>query len=281
MIYFGGLSNFNLDFSQIYEFRDTAFNKTFLTGVTAYTTSWTLLIFAPFLLINEYENGGYLNAFIIFFLYFIWFGMTSHKSFVFYPFFITFVYKISKSIQFNLYFLKYITYLLSLCIIIDFYLPFPELSNNIARRIFYVPSFLTFVYYEFFTNNAKVFWSNSFMSFFIDYPYNESVPFVIGNFLNDSTLYANNSFFSTSYMNAGIFGIILYSFIMSFILFVLDIISLRIDKNIVLSLSLLPFFQVFTSADLMTSLLTYGIGVLLVVLYLISERYQKNQYIIT
>jgi len=160
-------------------------------------------------------------------------------------------------------------------------LPFPELSNNIARRIFYVPSFLTFVYYEFFTNNAKVFWSNSFMSFFIDYPYNESVPFVIGNFLNDSTLYANNSFFSTSYMNAGIFGIILYSFIMSFILFVLDIISLRIDKNIVLSLSLLPFFQVFTSADLMTSLLTYGIGVLLVVLYLISERYQKNQYIIT
>ena len=86
--------------------------------------------------------------------------------------------------------------------------------------------------------------------------------------MGDNTMVANNSYMSTGFMHAGLFGIIFYNFI---VVYILKLIDMKFDKNnnnkdfksykVLLAFISLPIFQLFTSSDLFTTLLTHGLGI--------------------
>jgi hypothetical protein len=138
-------------------------------------------------------------------------------------------------------------------------------------RVFFIPSMLTFAYCDFFSSKGFIYWSDSITSRFIDYPYNLDPPRLIGNFLGLEAS-ANNSFLSTGYMHAGIFGVAFYSFIFALLLIFIDNLKYE-DKKIWISLAFIftPMFTAITSSDLFVALLTDGILLSTLLLYLFRK----------
>jgi hypothetical protein len=145
-----------------------------------------------------------------------------------------------------------------------------------VRRIFFIPAQLTFTYYEFFSSNQFVFWSNSFLSGFFDYPYDRNTALLIGDYMGGESS-ANNSFLSTGYMHAGIFGVIIYGVLVGLLFKIIDSIARDgIPAWVAVSCLIVPSQALITSADLPTALLTHGIGISLIILFLIRASPNKN-----
>jgi hypothetical protein len=73
-------------------------------------------------------------------------------------------------------------------------------------------------------------------------------------------------------MHAGLTGMLVYGATVGFILSVIDGYSSKgLSVNGILALLIVPFYNLFTSADLTTSLLTHGLAFSIVMLSLLSS----------
>lgn len=278
MIFSVGLSNFNLDLDAVYEFREDA-NIAIYTGALGYVVVWASAVCGPFVLMLALRRRRYVVAVGIVLLHIFWFGMTSHKSLLFYPLLVVFLYILFRYSRA----LSLVPIGMSLIVMISLINYYATeslfLSGMLVRRVFFVPAHLTFSYFEFFADNSFVWWSNSFLSWLIQYPYGESVATVIGHHVaSDSSLWANNSFFSTGYMHAGLIGVVIYGLAAGGLMRILDSVASRnVPTWMSLSVVIVPFYSLFTSADLTTTLLTHGLGFGLVVLYLMRRPRMVNR----
>ena len=239
-----------------------------------YLNTWAYKVFGPFLLIIFLSSRKYFFASLVFLLHLFWFGVSSNKSVLFFPFIILFVFMWFK----NNRGLSIIPISLSLAISFSYFI-FIIFDNILygslfIRRVFFVPSFLTFTYYEFFSNEQFIFWSNSITSKFIEYPFDLSPPKLIGAY-RETDSHENNSFLSTGYMHAGIAGILIYAIIFSLILRLFDSIVYN-QKFIWVSVAvvIIPIRSMTLSADLPTALLTHGVFASLVLVSLYRNKFK-------
>lgn len=275
MIFNGGLNYFNLDLEKVYDFRDDS-ELALDHGIFSYINNWLPKVFAPCLLSILLLNKNMKYVGFIFLLCTFWFSMTGHKSLIFYPFISLIIYfSLRKSNSYNLILYSLIA-IISISFI--FYLFNKEsylIPSMFIRRVFFVPSSLWFAYFEFFEQNDLVYWSNSFMSPIIKYPYSIPPPKIIGDFVGTGA-WANNSFIPNGYMHFGIIGVFIYGLIVSLILYLMDIIS---SKNVpiwfTISIFIVPFHILSTSSDLVTALLTHGIALSLLLIYFLSSSSQE------
>lgn len=271
-IFSGGLSFFNLDHARVYEFRRDV-GSVIDVSFIAYLNNWAYSVFGPFLLIFFLYSRMYFFASMVFLLHLFWFGVSGHKAVFFYPFLILFVYlwfKNNKGLS-----IIPISFTLVLCFSYLFFIIFENIffADLFIRRVFFVPSFLTFTYYEFFSNEEFIFWSNSITSRFIEYPYDLNPAKLIGRYLGMSDGNANNSFLSTGYMHAGITGIIFYSIIFTLILRLYD--SIIINKKLIwisVAIIIIPVRATIVGADLPTALLTHGVLISLILAMLFRYK---------
>lgn len=267
-----GLSNFNLDLDAVYDFREQA-NDAIYSGVMGYVVVWATTVAGPFILMIALRDKRRILTIGVICLHILWFGISSHKSVLFYPTLVLSLYTLFKYSRAMAVIPSGMTLVVSISLIAFYVTESLFLSGMFIRRVYFVPSHLTFTYFDFFSTNSFVYWSNSFLSWLINYPYTESVALVIGNHLNDSTLWANNSFFATGYMHAGVLGVIIYGITAGLIMKILDS-SMSQGTPIWMALStvIIPFNSLFTSADLTTTLLTHGLGFGLFILYLMGGK---------
>ena len=274
LVFSGGLNFFNLDFTKVYAFRSDV-GAVINVGLMGYLNSWTFKVFGPFLLIFFLHSRLYFFASLVFLIHIFWFGISSQKSVIFYPFVILFVYVWFKKNKGSS--IIPIAYTLVILISYIYFLIFDNIlpGSLFIRRVFFVPSFLTFTYYEFFSNEGYIFWSDSITSKFIEYPYNLGTAKLIGEYIGTNSN-ANNSFLSTGYMHAGIAGVILYSIIFTLIIRLYDSINYG-PKSIWVSIAIIiiPIRSMITDSDLPTALITKGIVVSLVLLFLSKNYYNK------
>jgi len=146
------------------------------------------------------------------------------------------------------------------------------LGSLFIRRVFFVPPFLTFTYYEFFTLNEFVFWSSSITSLFIDYPYELDPAKEIGVYMGAEGVHANASFLATGYMHAGIPGIIFYGIFVGLLFRLIDSLSVKgVPPWVGVASIIIPMQSLITSADLPTALLTHGVGLSIIILFLLRS----------
>lgn len=255
----GGASYFNLNILLIYEFRDqvsAAVNQ----GLMGYLITWGFKVATPVLLALALYYRKYILGMFVFLTQILWFGVLGQKSVLFFPVISVVLwafYARSRALSLIGMSAAFITlFSLGLFLIFDDRIA----ASLLVRRIFFVPPQLTSAYFEFFSANGFLFWSNSAMSSWLDYPYSDEPAELIGVFVG-SGAYANNSFFASGYMHAGFFGMCLYSAIVGFILRIIDGLAKDFDTPwLPLAFVAGPLVTLFMSSDLLTVLLTHGLA---------------------
>ncbi len=259
---------FILNFADVYSLREEYTENSNLK-IFGYLNSWAFKIFSLLILVWALDKNKKLliciNIIIIILLYML----SGHKSalvgIIIVPFFY-FLYKFKNSTNLILMFFICII-LFSMFLGIVFNSLFPE--SIIIRRMFMVPAFLNFTYLDFFSNNDLVYWSNSIFSNFIEYKYDKQLPFIIGEYLGYPEMGANTGFIASGYAHANILGIFVYIVIAIIIMNLINVLSQKHSKFFVMSILIMPVMSMYTSSDLLTSLLTHGllIGILLLFIY--------------
>ena len=120
-----------------------------------------------------------------------------------------------------------------------------------------------------------MYYSNSITSHFIEYPYAMSPALLIGDYLGARS-YAINSFLPTGFMRAGFFGMILYAFLFGLLLRLIESVArYGVPVWMAVATMIIPSHALLTSADLPTALLTHGIGISSLLLFLLRSAHKK------
>ena len=136
------------------------------------------------------------------------------------------------------------------------------------RRVHFIPTLLDICYLDFFKDNY-LYWSNSVLKSFFDYPYTVTHAHMIGGAYFDSPdMDANNGLISDGFMNWGTWGVLINIFIVAIYFMVLN--SLRIAPKY-FGLYVLVIFS-FISSSTPTVMLTHGaLALLLISIFVLNE----------
>ncbi len=142
------------------------------------------------------------------------------------------------------------------------------------RRVHFIPTLLDICYLDFFHDNY-LYWSDSILKSFVEYPYDIRATNLIGEvYFNRPDMSANNGLVSEGYMNLGGWGVLINIFIVSAYFAILN--SLKIPAKY-FGLFVLTMFS-FLSSSVFTVLLTHGaFALLLVAIFLLNDKTGANQ----
>ena len=115
------------------------------------------------------------------------------------------------------------------------------------------------------------------MSPFLTYPYDISLTHVIGQYIGYEGMGANNGYVSSGFAHAGYFGVLFYSFILGLLLKLIN--DMTYDKLPLwfsISISIGPLRTVLINSDLFTSMLTHGLFISLIIIFLSRSYYEQN-----
>jgi len=137
------------------------------------------------------------------------------------------------------------------------------------RRVHFIPTLLDICYLDFFEDNY-LYWSQSVLKGFVEYPYDMRATNLIGDiYFNRPDMSANNGLISEGYMNFGGWGVVINTFIIGLYFMVLN--SLKIPAKY-FGLFVLTLFS-FLSSSVFTVLLTHGgLALIIVSIFVLNEK---------
>lgn len=143
------------------------------------------------------------------------------------------------------------------------------LKGTFVMRMFFFPSELNYLYFDFFEGSPLHFSSSSIFNWFFTYPFNEPVGFIISEtYYHTSTMNANNGIISDGYMNLGYWGIGINILIVCAIFIFFN--SIDLDPRYLGIFFCLVF--VFLSAPMMSVFITCGLWIICVMAMSIMRR---------
>lgn len=235
-----------------------------------YFVQWLGNIVNPFLLAYLIYKKKFKLIFIPFTLQLILYGYTAYKSLfatlLFAPFFgMVLSYGIRKS------FMEKMAVLGIFIGIVAGYLGKLSLYLFIIIRIFLWPSLIALEYYDFFWMYPKVFLSHSIFGHFFKNVYNIDPTFYMARvYYGKPDMRLNVTWYGDAYMNFGIAGVILFAILLYFIMIVIKSVE---SKNIYLVSALLfGGIMALFNGPILTTLLTNGLGLGLLLAYLLPEK---------
>lgn len=155
--------------------------------------------------------------------------------------------------------------------LVAFYFKKLSIYLLIIIRIFLFPPLIALEYYDFFWMYPKMLLSHSIFGRFFKNIYNMDPNFYMGTvYYGRSDMRLNVTWYGDAYMNFGIIGIVLFAILLYFIMIVIKSVE---NKNIFL-VSALLFGGVMAlfNGPILTTLLTNGLGLGLLLAYLMPEK---------
>lgn len=267
----GGVSYLDIRFSTVYERREEVAGVVSL-GFFSYILIWVSKTIVIFLLAQALLARKYLYVLVLIGVEVFLFAVLAHKSIIFYPFLVVAIYWLSKKNYNHSFVMKGVYALVLACVLLLIITRSNFLFSLIFRRVFFVPARLNFAYYEVFSNRGFVFFSNSFLSNIIEYPHPFDPPQLVSMYIKGHVeTNMNNGCLGTAYMQLGFPGMMLYALIIGLILNFVDTITHnRLPVWFAVSVCVVPFFTLFTSSDLPTTLITHGLLLSIALLWLTS-----------
>ena len=275
--YFAVGVKLNLDFRKVYEFRDENAELA-ASGILAYTNNWTFKIFNIVLFSFALLYKRYFWAVVFLLVQVYFFAASAHKSVLFLPFMVMGIWLFLRKTNSLLIIPLALAGLALITIMTNLLFNDILASSLFVRRVLFVPAHLTFVYFEYFNDNVHVLWSNSVLSRFSEYPYDRPISKLIGAYLGNEEMRANNGFVASAFAHAGLIGVLLYSVIIGFIIkFLNDVTYDALPLWFAMSLSIIPLRSLLVSSDLFTIMLTHGFIVALFVIFMSrSNRFRQS-----
>jgi hypothetical protein len=143
-------------------------------------------------------------------------------------------------------------------------------------RMTALPGLLTGYYYEFFSIHPHARLGHSIFKSFVDYPYAVEPPYLIAStYFHSRTMESNANLWADAYANFGYLGIVLCSLLLAIVLWLYDSLAFRCDKRLAALAIGLPAFAL-ANTGLLTALLTNGIGLAMLLVYLLPPTMHKR-----
>lgn len=209
------------------------------------------------------------------------FGFTTHKSMALYPFLVIGVYFAASKQNRMALFVWGVAGITAIAAL-DTWLYLNNhasteawLLSLLTRRSLMVPAKLNSEYIEIFSVTQAYYWSNNRIAFgLLEQPYDMGPARLVASILTGREYSANTGWIGSGYAQAGLGGALLYSVILGFVFSVLDRCAARINPRIVAAAAIVPVFSALTATDLLTALMTHGLGLTVLMLLIIAPTKQ-------
>jgi len=262
--------SFNIDIRKVYEIR-SKFSEIGIP-LAGYLFKWLAYIVNPLFFALFCIKRKWIFVILIVYLQLLLFSNTGNKTFLFaLPFVLALMWIVTRKNPLAYMAIGLIGGILlgmfSYWLIGDIWV-----SSLFARRGLLVPAQLSFLYYDFFSKNEFVLLSHSIFSSFSDYPYHLVPPNLIGDiYLGNPECSANTGVVGDAYMNFGFAGLFLWAVLFAVIVKLLDTFTTGKDIRIAIGGIAMPVIALTNSA-LLTNLLTHGLLLSLLLLYLLPKN---------
>lgn len=275
----GGLRYINLSLAKVYELRAMV-TEALLQGGWAYLWIWC----GKSLLIVLMGTALWQRRWLMFAgtsaLEILLFAFTTHKELLFYPLMVTFIYLCSvRGYRLSRVFVLGLCGILVLAVFMDSITGNHLFLGVLVYRAFDAIGFNHFAYYHFFQQNPYVLFRNGILSDVFTYPYSQPVALLIGagRYGEGTDPFVNAGYIASGYMQLGAAGIFLYTILIAGIMKIFDLLTIgRIPVWLGTAVGAISIFQLVNS-DLTTALLTHGIAISLVGMWLIGSKRQPPQ----
>lgn len=266
--------SFNFDLTKVYDIRSQYLE----TGIpwAGYLFTWLAYIVNPVFFAICITRKRWIYAVLIAVLQLLVFSSTGNKTFLFaLPFVLALMWIVTRKNPVAWMAIGLIVIILagmlSYWLIDDVWV-----SSLFTRRTLLAPAQLSFLYHDFFSKHDYVFLSpHRIFRFFLDYPYHLDPPHLIGEvYFNQPKMGANTGIVGDAYMNFGFIGLVLWSISLVIILRLIDSFSRNKATKITVAAIAMPAIFLTNSA-LLTCLLTHGLLLALMLLYLLPKRNEK------
>lgn len=214
------------------------------------------------------DKRQFMPVTLIIILSILFFGFSSHKSFMFTPLLTVFVFLIINT-KADLFKLMSLFLGLGCLIVLNVQGLFADLmGSTFANRVLFIPAHIHYAFMDEFKNLEFMFWSESRITLgLIESPLSiGSVNHIAEKMTGNSEIGANVGWIANGYMNLGVFGVLIYSLVISFLLILIDIMANKIGGAVIISSFAVPIFMLITSSDLLTLMLTGGVLPMLLIL---------------
>jgi hypothetical protein len=255
-----------LNFWNVYDIR----SQVQYPYMMVYFVSWQAKIINPYLITKAYIDNNKINLIIALCMQLLLYLITAHKSFILIPIAIIIITKILEKYEFfkSLSFLSFIGVLGSYLMYLLFdIMVFPFLF---IYRLLILPAQIKFSYYDFFSKNEYLYFSEGVIGkiFDLEYPYELNIQNLISKiYFGDVNSAANTGYIADAFANFGILGMFLMTLLLVAIFILIDSLSKNLGKEFVVGLSIFSILGL-NDLGLLTTLLTGGLLLLLIILYL-------------
>jgi len=269
----GGFRYFNLDLSRVYDYRVEATEA--LPGLFGYVASAMSKVVIPFGLAASlfYKERRFTIFFVVASV--VFFGLTSNRSVLFAPIVFWGVFTFVKNYKTSgILLIAYVSILFLGGI--DSHLAANGSSMSFTgwfeslfvRRALLLPSLMDFNYIEFFSENAKYYWSESRLTFGLSSnPYGYPPPRVIGEvYFGNVATNANAGFIGSGFAQAGLIGTLCYSVGAGLIVAICQAYGQILGRGLVAAAMMGQYAAMVTSTDFLTLFLTHGLLLALLLL---------------
>ncbi|MAY13933.1 MAG: hypothetical protein CMI06_01200 [Oceanospirillaceae bacterium] len=265
--------SYNLSFSDVYEYRRQNHALSDF-GLLAYLNFWVLKVFSVFVLAYSLLRKRYALSLLMVLVFVSYYAANTHKSVLFTPFLVIGIWFYFSKYSKIYFFPMAMFFIILLSIFTFFYLDDVWLSALFPNRVFLIPAHLTFSYFDFFSSNDYLFFSNSFLSSYFEYPYDKPLSYLIGDYAGNPGAAANNGYISSGFAQGGVFICLIYSVLIGMLLSVIDrpILLGQIPAWFALALFVVPMRDFLINMDLLTTILTGGMFWAVILIYLSREK---------
>ncbi len=283
----GGLRYFNIDLDRVYEFRRAANANIPLLGRYLLTNSISALL--PFgAALSLWHNKK------------MWFSLILVLSFLFFALFANKAYLFSIPTSVLAYVLfrskNVVRYILlgTICVsifssILVMYNPnLTRFGTYVTRRVFFVPAYLNYMYYDFFKSHEHILWSDSKVSMGLsDNPYGIPAPQVIANEYSgkdwSKTIVqyanANTGWLGSGYAHLGLIGMLLYSIFVGLLVKFVNFLALKTTRSVAAGACIVSYLSLFGSSDIPSMFFTHGILVLIICTFCLKSNEKRSSFI--
>lgn len=146
----------------------------------------------------------------------------------------------------------------------------------ILRRVFFVSSQLSYYYYDFFRTHPPDFFKTSFLRHFGFQSEYSNIPYLIGEIYYHKDVSANCGLIADAVMNLGAWnGLLIYPLLLALLMKLLDISVNGLEDRLYI-VAFIYIAYVLLNATLFTALLSHGIIMLIILLFLFPRNAQKT-----
>lgn len=267
----GFYAHFHIQISltDVYDQRAAAREYGMPTIVTYLYGSLNVII--PTFVIYALKNKKKLEAALFFLAQLAIFFTNGSKSTFFLAIFSLFLYFFVRN---NTERTRYLPHILSLGVLAGFLaeklLRIGLINSLVIRRLMFIPVTLDYVYYDFFSTHSPDLFRSSLLSHFgFSSIYDKPIPRLLGEIYPNIGFNANNGLFSDAYANLGVIGMFAMPLLIVLLLRLGDRCSSGLDRSQLMPVMIA--FYVLSGSSFFTNLLTHGLVVLFIVLYLLPR----------